>query len=116
MKIKALELLQAVEAVNSMLQDKMPLRAASWLVLLSKGLQPSYALVVERRNDIIRKYCAKGKNQVAQGKIPDYLKEVTPFLEEEVEVDVLKCSPSIFDTASISPSALLALDPFFEVA
>ena len=114
MKIKAGELLNAVESLRKLGQDKMPLRAASWIVLLSKRLEPSYLLVIERRNEIIRKYCEEGKNSVATEKITDYLKEVEPMLLEEVEIDAIKVSSSIFESVLISPQDLRTLDSFFE--
>ena len=112
MKIKAGELIQAVEAASKMMQDRMPLRAASWLVLFIKRMEPAYQLVIERRNDLIRKYSEEGKNSVAPALIPKYLEEVEPLLKEEVEVDVIKVEMSIFDNVQISPSTLMSLDLF----
>ena len=115
MKIKAGELLNAVEVLKKLSGDKMPLRAASWIVLLSKRLEPSYLLVVGKRNEVIKKYCEKGKNSVAHEKITDYLKEVEPMLLEEVEIDAPKVQSSIFENVLISPQDLIALDFFFEL-
>ena len=63
---------------------------------------------------MIKKYCEEGKNSVATGKIPDYLKEVEPMLLEEVEIDAVKVSSSIFENVLISPQDLRTLDSFFE--
>lgn len=116
MKIKAGELFIAVEAIGRMRNDKMPLRAASWLVLLNKRLAPSHEIILEKRNEIIRKYCEEGKNKVAQEKMADYLKEVEPFLKEEVEVDAVKVGMSIFENVSISADSLMALEHFLDDA
>lgn len=118
MKIKAGELFIAVEAIGRIRNDKMPLRAASWLVLLNKKLSPSYELILEKRNEIIRKYCEEGKNRVAQDKMADYLKEVEPFLKEEVEVEVdaVKVGMSIFENVPISADSLIALEHFLDDA
>jgi len=112
-KIKAGELIQAVEAASKMMQDKMPLRAASWLALFIKRVEPAYQLVIERRNDLIRKYSEEGKNSVSPDRTAQYLDDVQPLLKEEVEVDVIKVGVSIFENVQISPSALLSLDLFF---
>lgn len=116
MKIKVGELFTAYEAARVLRNDKMPLRAASWLVLLIKKLSTSYDLVVEKRNEIIRKYCEEGKNKVAIEKMDDYLKEVTPFLKEEVEVDAVKVGVSIFENVPISADSLIALEHFLDDA
>lgn len=114
MKVKAGEVISAMEAAAEMRGDKMPLRAASWLILLSKRLEPTYQLLIEKRNDIIKKHCAEGQNQVAKECIPQYFEEVKPFLLEEVEVDAPKVASAIFESVPISPSSLASFEPFLE--
>jgi|SRR5882672_1083278 len=103
------------QALIAMRNDRLPLRVASWLVLVRKAFKPTINLVYEKRNEIIKKYCKEGEITVARENDAAYKKEIDPYLEEMITVPaVQKIKRDAFENVAISPASLESLEPMLE--
>ncbi len=98
MKVKLAEIQNMVEGMNSIVEEKLPAKAAYWLARNAVKLQKELETFEEVRKKSIEKYCKKDKegkpiideknNQYKMVDVTGFQTEFAKLIQEEIEVDL----------------------------
>jgi len=93
MKIKVSKILESVEALRALSQQKFPLSTLFKLRKNYTELEAAIKLFEEKRKELFEKYGTqkeKGEMVISEENEKTYFTEINAILEEEVEIDVQK--------------------------
>lgn len=116
MKLKVSEVLAAYEAFARLTREKLPAKGAYWVARLVKKLEPEYQAATERRTALIRELGEEkdGTIQVPQAKMKDFLEQLQPVLETEIEVDAPRMKLEHLGDTVLLAGDVLAIEKFIE--
>lgn len=109
MKIKNIEIIQMLNALNGMATIELPVRLAYGIQKNNKKLMSEYADYEGQYNILKEKYNGDDKSE-------EYGKEIRELLDIEVDIEFYKVGEEIFESSdfSITPQQLYALDFMIE--
>jgi len=132
MKVRNLEIFQAREPLQKLMEVKLPVRASAQIAKLALALNGSLKVIDDVRNGLVKKYGEEkdGETRVEE-KSESFQKFIEEFnelmeMEEEVKFEKVKlpetvaatcdkCNHNMDKPFEVEPSVLMALEKFVEI-
>lgn len=102
--------LEAYAAIEAWGKQKLPAKAAYWLAVTKRRLQPAVEPFVETRDAMLDEY----KPEASAEANAAFAQAMAGVLAEQIDVDVRDAHPDMFGDAAVPPAIILPLLPFLQ--
>ena len=121
MKVTNGEVWQAREPLQSLLREPWPVKTAYWLAKLARKINEQVAVMEPVRVGLIRQYGTtdeKGQVSIKPGdpRWDEFVPAFDELMAQQEDLGIDKIILPASDEIRVTPAALLALEPFVEVA
>ena len=121
MELTNLEIFNAREPLEKLMQEKMPVKVSYGLAKLAAKLNDQLQVIEKVRNGLIQTYGEKDPDNPMQIRVnphrdgfPKFASELGELMSQETEI--VFDAVTLPDTLEVEPAVLMALDKFIKIA